>query len=764
MTSPLEAARWLIEQKFSPVPIPFRSKNPGLREWEKLEITTEEQARRYFNGKPQNIGVHLGYNGLADVDIDELSACSIAADFLPDTGFTFGRKSKPCSHWFYRSDPKVRTRQYADPLDKSKIVELRGVKADGGIGLQTVVPPSTHESGQAIEFTPGCSRIPQNVDAAVLVSAVSDLAATVLLAKHFPREGSRHSALLALAGLLGRAGKKREDIFKIHFGIYKILWGHAADRSKCAAEIDTTLAKLAAGEKITAFTGLTEYVDPKIVRQATEWFGIKHSPSEASAQDTWDDPVPLASSEPLPLDPGLLPPVFSNFVRALADHTETPAELAALMSLGIVSLSVNGKLAISPREGYTEESALYVCPALPPGNRKTAVVQACCGPVDAWLASVKPDLDAQIKLAVSERESVKKIIERKRASLKDRNPILEQEIKTLELSLPEVPRFPVPYISESTAEGLESLMEEQNERAAVVSDEGGILDVICGRYNNVPNLDIYVKAWSGSSHHVYRRNRHIGLNRPTLVLALSPQPSVLSDLKDHSFLRSRGFLARFLFALPTSPVGYRTHEHRPIPPEISTRYHELITRLLDWQPKERLTLTLDANAQDAWENFWADIEYRMRPGQDLYDMQDWGSKLHGQALRIAANLHAAAGSLPEHSVISEDVMNNALDICTVLISHAKAVFSTIYDSEETKAAKKVLAWLRKNYHSGLTVRDLQRPLQRTFRSAQELQEPLKVLARLGHIRLKKQPRAPGMRGQDPSPWILLNPKSKEFCQ
>jgi hypothetical protein len=146
--TPLDAAITWIQKGFSPVPVPHRSKRPVLKEWQRFEITTEG-ASQYFNGASQNIGVLLGDKfGSADVDCDCPEAITAARELLPETGLIFGRQFKPFSHFFYRSDPPARTMQLIDPLDQSTIVELRGLKLDGSIGLQTVVPPSIHKSGE----------------------------------------------------------------------------------------------------------------------------------------------------------------------------------------------------------------------------------------------------------------------------------------------------------------------------------------------------------------------------------------------------------------------------------------------------------------------------------------------------------------------------------------------------------------------------------------------------------------------------------------
>src|SRR5580698_7244296 len=140
--TPLDAAVAWIQKGFSPVPIPHRSKRPVIPEWERLQITVD-MASQYFDGDKQNIGLLLGDRfGSTDVDCDCPEAMTAARELLPETGMVFGRQSKPFSHYFYRSDPPVHTAQFRDPLDRSMIVELRGLSSDGSVGLQTVVPPS----------------------------------------------------------------------------------------------------------------------------------------------------------------------------------------------------------------------------------------------------------------------------------------------------------------------------------------------------------------------------------------------------------------------------------------------------------------------------------------------------------------------------------------------------------------------------------------------------------------------------------------------
>jgi hypothetical protein len=160
IASPLDVARSYRLREWMPLSIPFRSKMPLLEGWPKLRVTDAELSK-YFNGKPQNIGVLLGEasGNLVDIDIDCPEALAIAHYFLAETGAVFGRASKPASHWLYNTH--IRTKAFADPIrHKSKdeterrsamLIEIRST------GAQTVFPGSTHESGESIAWYRLCN-------------------------------------------------------------------------------------------------------------------------------------------------------------------------------------------------------------------------------------------------------------------------------------------------------------------------------------------------------------------------------------------------------------------------------------------------------------------------------------------------------------------------------------------------------------------------------------------------------------------------------
>ena len=99
-------------------------------------------------------------------------------------------------------------------------------------------------------------------------------------------------------------------------------------------------------------------------------------------------------------------------------------------------------------------------------------------------------------------------------------------------------------------------MAQNDGRMSVISSEGGIFDVIAGRYSGSVNLDLFLKAYTGDPYRVDRKGRQSEyIQRPTLTLLLTFQPSVLYALMQQDEFAGRGFLARFLYSLPQSNVG-----------------------------------------------------------------------------------------------------------------------------------------------------------------------------------------------------------------
>jgi len=258
------------------VPIPSRSKSPQVSAWQNLSVN-EADVERYF-GSAGNIGIILGVDGLTDVDLDCAEAVTAGRYLLPQTGMIFGRASKPSSHYCYLVTPAAPMEKLLDPTDhKATLCEFRCLKKDGGIGLQTVFPPSMHPSGEAIEFSRNGE--PARIDEVTLRRAFRQTAAAALLARHWPEAGAgRHDTMLALAGVLARSGWPQQQALTFCRAVYVAVPTHdPVAVTRVDAEVSDTYKAQASGRQFTGFPKLRDHLknSEKVLSAVTKWLGIE---------------------------------------------------------------------------------------------------------------------------------------------------------------------------------------------------------------------------------------------------------------------------------------------------------------------------------------------------------------------------------------------------------------------------------------------------------------------------------------------------------
>jgi hydrogenase maturation factor len=158
------------------------------------------------------------------------------------------------------------------------------------------------------------------------------------------------------------------------------------------------------------------------------------------------------------------------------------------------------------------------------------------------------------------------------------------------------------------------------------------------------------------------------------------------------------------------------------------------------------------------------ISPRFRPGADLAHMTDWGGKLTGAIVRIAALLHLA-----EHArdgwdrPISLATLEAAAEIGDYFTCHAKAAYDTIGADPATASARAILQWLHTTRPAQVTGRDLMRGMRDRFPKAADLNAPLAILESRGWIRPRPGARSgpnggrPGSPAWDVHPAIVSQP-------
>lgn len=271
----LAAARAYYDRGWRVVPIPTGRKGPTLDGWQHLRLTREQLDGYWEHGG--NIGLLTGAasGGLVDVDLDSAEARAVARELLPDTDRTSGRSSSRSSHWWYVCDPIPPYLQFKDPVRsadgaRAELVELR---ADDH---QTMVPPSGHPSGEMVTWEREGE--PALVHGGILAQAVAKVAAAALLARHWPGEGGRHDAAMALGGALAHAGWEEEDAGQFVGAVVSAADDpEEGDRLRAVA---SSFESIRQQEEVTGLPTLATLLPKRVVDLVVEWLGLRDNTIE----------------------------------------------------------------------------------------------------------------------------------------------------------------------------------------------------------------------------------------------------------------------------------------------------------------------------------------------------------------------------------------------------------------------------------------------------------------------------------------------------
>jgi len=310
-----------------------------------------------------------------------------------------------------------------------------------------------------------------------------------------------------------------------------------------------------------------------------------------------------------------------------------------------------------------------------------------------------------------------------------------------------------------TPEKLAGLMEENGERIGLMDSEGGIFETFAGRYNDkTPNLDLVLKAHSGDPVRVDRKSAlPLSLRSPALTIGLTVQPALMRGLAQKDGFRDRGLLARFLYSLPQTNLGYRTFCSDGVKASTGEAYQERVRALLYAPlPEKPTTLTFSPEAFMRYWKFWEEIEEQFRPEHPLYGVPDWGNKYREAVARLAGLLHIADRLSFECRTIPVETLERAILLGEYFKAHALAVFSEMGLSGKSEACRSILQWIVKSKAESFKRSDVHRALEYRFPTAELLTDPLELLEERGYLREKETLRLVN-RGRKPSPTYEVNP-------
>lgn len=270
-TMPEALPGWLTDyarRGFQLVYYPTRQKGPTGSE--AIGWTTRQYKIEDWDG--ENVGVKLGTEitpgrYLVDIDFDWPGGLVLAKRLLPATGFGFGRAGR-ITHAFYTVSQPVPSKQFIDVSGRT-LVELRCRKVDNSVGLQTMVPPSVHPSGEVLELRSGHDiahddELPRHLLLYAIASA---------FLFHLPEKGFNHVVRMGFAGFLLQCGLLEDEVIRIGEGLAEATGNDLSDVTQVAR---STANSLKQGNRVTGRGQLAEALGDdgkKIIARIREWLG-----------------------------------------------------------------------------------------------------------------------------------------------------------------------------------------------------------------------------------------------------------------------------------------------------------------------------------------------------------------------------------------------------------------------------------------------------------------------------------------------------------
>ncbi|MHB2017731.1 MAG: DUF3987 domain-containing protein [Candidatus Xenobia bacterium] len=769
-------------------------KHPRLGAWTEKATTDQQIIRGWWKRWPNsNVGIAVGLSGLVMVDLDSPEALTWASQHLPHTPVRVrsGRVGGG-AHLYYRKP--------AGAVGNKAHITINGVKmaidirADNG---NAVGPGSRHKSGsiyvgdgerwtsEAVASLPvfDPSWFPAPEPPAAQPSRISLLRAApdaldrarAYLASVPPAVqgsgGDQHTFVMACKVVRG-FGLSRGDAFSVLSEWNSRCsppWSDQGLLSKIDGALkygEEPMGHMLAEQRAT----VSPISNGRIAVPDAPSPPAPHHPQEASE---WGPVVPLGQRAVPDFPVNALPQPLLRFVRDVSEAMQTPTDLAALMSIAVCGSAIAKKVEIWCPQGYAEACNLWALAVLPPGERKSPIMKEASAPLLEFEARQAMQLKNVIREAARKRtisEQRIKTLAEKAAKTDDdaeRGRYVEQ-IRQLEAELPTVPVAPTLCVSDVTPERLTKLLADNGGRLAVLSAEGELIQIAGGRYSKdgAANIEALLKGFSGDDIRIDRVGQEpVLVHHPALTMGFCVQPDVLAGMTRRQEFKGRGFLGRFIYAVPNSRIGHRLVCPEPLGDEVRYSYAQLVQRLLDIIPdvgpdnKPRPhRLHLSAGAREIYLEFVAWCEARMRPGAELAEFKDWGGRLAGLTARLCGVLHVVAVTdRPWSTPVSEATVCSAIGIAQYAIHHAIAAYE-MADESGRKTAHKILDWIREEKKRSFNLREAWlRVRSQSYPKSEDVAPVLKALEDHGFVRELEQPRPSSKGGRPPSAAYVVNP-------
>lgn len=493
---------------------------------------------------------------------------------------------------------------------------------------------------------------------------------------------------------------------------------------------------------------------------ATVYTPLTKGSKAAKPDEPWPPAIPIseAQGEVAAFPTEVLPEWMQPFVHDVALDLQSRPDLPGM--LGIIALSVAclGRRQVVISSRWQEPLNLYCAIAMPPSSGKSPAFKKMFAPIYQF----EKERSEGDELRVAHVDLKRRIIEKAMKKAEEKGDT-QEALRCFDdlVNNPAVIPFRL-TIDDATPEAIVDKLATHDERLAVLSTEGGLFDIIAGRYSDKgANLDVYLKSWSADPIRVDRIGRgSTMLTQPILTIGLTVQPAVIEAIGKNPEMVGKGLSARFMYSVPPSNVGQRNMRHSiTANNDAKTAYERNMRAFIERELDSVGDIHLDHDAADILHDYRQALENQRGPGGALEIISEWTAKLESSIARVAALFALADG----RDRVDVATITRAVSVGDYWLSHMRAVLDLWGADDVTNKARKIIDWCRQRDLEEFTVRDLYASLRRTFPSADDTRPALMLLTERGWIRpLFDGPLVLGRRGVE-SPSFAVRPVSSSFC-
>lgn len=451
----------------------------------------------------------------------------------------------------------------------------------------------------------------------------------------------------------------------------------------------------------------------------------------------WEIPVPFDTHALPKLDSAIFTPTIKKMIDAVANFTQTPVDLPAIIAIGVLSTIVSKKFVVEPSKGWKEPLNTYTTVLLESSTRKSAAYNAMSEPIYLYENDLIDEMRPKIQKRFAERGALTKRIEKLQNDYaKTSDPAIKEDIKNVVDELQGLPELQEPalLLDNATEEVIVKRLKQNNEKIALLSPEGDFFENLKMIGKDSEKNDVYLKGYSGDPLRTDRITRDTErLNEPLITICISAQPTVIQNMPKK--LNDRGLIPRFLFSIPYDFVGYRdVLSAYPIPDEIRDKYISFIKKLLNFSADKPFTLNLDREAESLLSAFRMEVEVNFREGGVFHDhLKAWGGKLVGQLIRIAGILHVTkhaekATRIDEiPTTIDKETLTTAIQLKDYFIPHVEKAFGIIKATPILEDAQYILKKLFDKQKLVIDKQEVWQTNRSRFATSEDLNYALNVL-------------------------------------